>query len=105
MVVGPSNVSLRAEPLVNFAEVGRGEAVWARHLISPPEKIVVGPLRQAQTACRGGGGMPMCMPRVPKMTPSETALDLQLPRHHLAHFRCAKFCLFLIPPSAVVHSA
>ena len=33
------------------------------------------------------------MPRGLKVTPRKEALDLQIPRHSLAHFCCAKFCL------------
>ena len=45
--------------------------------------------------------MDMCMPRALNMTPRKMASDLQIPRHNLAHFCCAKIChskfrLFLI---------
>ena len=38
------------------------------------------------------GTMEICIPRVLEMAPREMASDLQIPRHDLAHFRCAKFC-------------
>ena len=50
------------------------------------------------------GTIEMCMPRVLNKTPRKMASDLQMWRHNLAHFCCAKIChskyrLFLISPS------
>ena len=61
----------------------------------------------ALIARRLWGTLAMCMPRALKMTPRTMASGLQIPRHHLAHFCCAKLChsnsrLCLISPSPPV---
>ena len=50
------------------------------------------------------GAGEMRMPRELKHKARKMSSDLQILCHNLAHFCCAKFCLFLIAPSPVLRS-
>ena len=76
---------------------------------SVPPSGPVPPTRCCQPPAVNGpwrllGTLEWCIPRELHMTPRKPALDLQIPRHNLAHFCCVKcrhptFSPFLISPS------